>query len=302
MLERVGLWILGRDKLPLCRGDGGSHNAGMAKTKPLRTIHLLSDSTGNLAGHMLRAFLTQFPADTFQVKRHHFLKTPAKLQSAMEDVCRQPGIILHALVDPQAKKTVESVARKQKLPACDLTGSFVDFLASASGVKPTPDVKRLHEVSREYESRIGALEFTLEHDDGLGLDTLHQADIVLTGVSRTSKTPTCIYLGQLGYRCANVALAIEVPPPAELLALPGTKVVGLLINPLRLSEIRKTRLRTWSMSDTGYNEADHVDKEIAWSKRLFAKQGWPTLDVTSTAIEETAARVVEMLKLPIKTP
>jgi [pyruvate, water dikinase]-phosphate phosphotransferase / [pyruvate, water dikinase] kinase len=273
-----------------------------AKTQPLRMIHVLSDSTGNLAGHMLRAFLTQFPAGTFTVRRHHFLKTREKLEAALQAVAAYPGIVLHAMVQPEAKKRVESAAKKKKLPVCDLTGSFVDFLAQASGVEPTPDVRRLHEVSGEYESRIGALEFTLEHDDALGLETIHQADVVLTGVSRTSKTPTSIYLGQLGYRCANVALAIEVPPPAELLALPGTKVVGLLIDPNRLSEIRKTRLRTWSMKDTEYNEADHVVEEIKWSRRLFARQGWPTLDVTSTAVEETAARVVELLKLPVRTP
>src|SRR5204863_4187172 len=128
-------------------------------------------------------------------------------------------------------------------------------------------------------------------------DTLGRADVVLAGVSRTSKTPTCIYLAQQGYKAGNVALAVEVEPPRELLAMPREKVIGLVIDPQRLSAIRTRRITDWGMSDTGYNVLEAVRREVAWSRKLFARQGWEVLDVTSQAIEETAGRIVERLGL-----
>lgn len=262
------------------------------------TLHVLSDSTGNLARHMVTAFLTQFPAGAFDVRSHNFLNTPGKLDEALQSFANDThAIVLHALVAPEAKRTATSFCVKHGFPACDLTGSFVDFISTSSGVEPKRDVKKLHEVSDAYQARIRALEFTMEHDDGLGLDTIHDADVVLTGVSRTSKTPTCVYLAQLGHKAANVALAMQVQPPAELLKLTGKQVVGLLIDPVRLYEVRKSRQHSWSMDQTGYNTYEEIEKEVAWSKKLFAKQGWKTLDVTKTAVEETAGKVTELLGL-----
>lgn len=247
---------------------------------------------------MLAAFLTQFPPGTFVTRKWSFIQTEPKLRETLAAIADEPGAVMHALVSPAMKKTIEVFCTKQGMPVCDLTGGFVDFLARASGVKPSPNVQALHEVSDAYHRRIEALEFTIQHDDGLGLDTIHKADIVLAGVSRTSKTPTCIYLAQLGYKAANVALAMEATVPPELLALPGTQVVGLLIDPLRLHDVRKTRSKAWNMGNSTYYDMDHVEQEVRWSRQLFARQGWPTLDVTRTAVEETAARLVELLKLP----
>jgi hypothetical protein len=262
------------------------------------TLHVLSDSTGNLARHMVTAFLTQFPAGAFEVRSHNFLNTPAKLDEALKSIAKDKhAIVLHALVTPEAKRSAEAFCAKHKFAACDLTGSFVDFIATSSSVEPRRDVKKLHEVSDAYQARIRALEFTMEHDDGLGLDTLHEADVVLTGVSRTSKTPTCVYLAQLGLKAANVALAMQVDPPAQLLKLTAKQVVGLLIDPVRLFEVRKSRQHSWSLEQSGYNEFEEIEKEVNWSKRLFAKQGWKTLDVTKTAVEETAVKVTELLGL-----
>ncbi len=267
-------------------------------TSTKHTLHVLSDSTGNLARHMVTAFLTQFPTGAFEVRSHNFLTTAHKLDEALRSFAKdEHAIVLHALVAPEAKRTATNFCVKHKFPACDLTGSFVDFIATSSGIEPRRDVKKLHEVSDAYQARIHALEFTMEHDDGLGLETLHEADVVLTGVSRTSKTPTCVYLAQLGHKAANVALAIQVEPPAELLRLKGNQVVGLLIDPMRLYEVRKSRQHSWSLEQSGYNEFEEIEKEVTWSKRLFAKQGWKTLDVTSTAVEETAAKVTELLGL-----
>lgn len=260
------------------------------------TLHLLSDSTGNLPNHMLGAFLTQFPRGALRVKMTNFLNTADKLLGALGAI--SGGVVFHAIVSADAKAVVRDHCEKHQLPCCDLTGDFIDFIARATGVRPTANVAALHEVSDHYQSRIDALEFTLAHDDGLGLDTLHEADVVLAGISRTSKTPTSILLGQQGYRVGNVALAIQVAPPAQLLALPKEKVIGLLVDPIRLQEVRKSRGKEWRMGEDDYIDIEHIQREVVWSRKLFNSMGWKTLDVTASAIEETAARVVTIAKLP----
>lgn len=260
-------------------------------------LHVMSDSTGNLAQHMLTAFLTQFPEDAFSLRRHNFLQTEQALRQAMEIVTQAGGAVMHAFVSPRFKKITEEICQQAKIPCCDLTGQLVEFLWHQSGVQPVPNLRRLHDTSAEYHQRIKALEFTLEHDDGLGLETLHGADIVLAGVSRTSKTPTSIYLAQQGYNVANVSLALEVQPPAALLAMNRQRVVGLVIDPNQLVEIRTNRQVSWRMSDTSYNSTDHVAREVAWCRQLFNRQGWHVLDVTDQAVEETAGRIVDLLQV-----
>jgi regulator of PEP synthase PpsR (kinase-PPPase family) len=268
-----------------------------SKSKPLRTIYILSDSTGNLARHMLSAFLTQFPRDTFTLVWRPFLRDSEEFERIMDEVVEHPGILFHAFVLPAAKATVEARCRDAGVPCCDLTGPFVEFLAEASGLKPQDSQDRLHETDAHYRQRISAIEYTLAHDDGLALDTLHEAQVILAGVSRTSKSPTSIYLAQLGYKVANVSLAIEVPPPEELLAADPTKVVGLLIDPRQLVEIRTHRKAGWKLSTGDYNDVEHVSEELRWARRLFTRQGWHTLDVTDQAIEETAAKVASIVGL-----
>jgi regulator of PEP synthase PpsR (kinase-PPPase family) len=268
-----------------------------AKAPRHRLIYVISDSTGNLPRHMVAAFLTQFPNDTFRVRSRSFLDSGSKLDAALAEVADTPGIVMHALIDPALKRRVARRCAALRLPACDLTGDFVHVLSEASGVTARPDVSRLHDVGEAYRRRVKAVEFALEHDDGLGLDTLHEADLVLSGVSRTSKTPTCMYLAQQGYKVANVSLAMRVEPPAQLLDLPKRKVAALVIDPGQLAEIRTRRQTAWHMADTAYNLPGSVEAEVAWSRRLFARAGWMVFDVTNQAIEETAARIVDRLGL-----
>ncbi|MCC6422045.1 MAG: kinase/pyrophosphorylase [Phycisphaerales bacterium] len=261
-----------------------------------RPIYILSDSTGNLARHMLTAILTQFPESSFTLRTWTFLRTKEQIHQALKSAVDDKAIIFHAMVSDEDKQHIANHCRQLGLSQCDLTGGFVEFLSSHSGVMPTANLGRLHFTSHEYHHRIRSLEFTLDHDDGLGLETIHKADLVLTGVSRTSKTPTSIYLAQQGYRVANVALAMGIDPPAQLLAL-KEKVVGLVIDPMQLSEIRTNRQTGWRMGNTSYNDPQSVSREVAWSKKLFVSRGWPILDVTDQAIEETAARIVNLLRL-----
>ncbi len=262
-----------------------------------RMIHVLSDSTGNLARHMLTAFLTQFAKDSFVVRVRTFLQSQEKVERAVGEAVAERGIVFHAILARAHKRLIEERCAASETPCRDMTGDFVQFIERESGLKPLEDARRLHSMDSAYRQRIRALEFAMEHDDGLGLETLHEADIVLCGVSRTSKTPTSVYLAQQGYRVGNVALAMQVEVPKELLALTGKRVVGLIIDPSTLTEIRTRRQTEWRMSDTNYNDRERVEEEIRWSRRLFASRGWPVLNVTDQAIEETAGRIVNVLGL-----
>jgi [pyruvate, water dikinase]-phosphate phosphotransferase / [pyruvate, water dikinase] kinase len=290
----------GRHRRPAHHSDPAHGTRRKARAANFTVLYLLSDSAGNLPLHMLTAFLTQFPPGSFEVHRRNFLASPDLVQQALGELKKRPGMVLHAVVDPASKKVVNDACAALNVPACDLTGSFVQFISTHSGIAPNPDVTRLHDISDEYHRRIKALEFTLEHDDGLGLETLDEADIVLAGVSRTSKTPTSVYLGQQGYKVANVSLASGVEPPRQLLELKRRTVVGLLIDPVRLQEVRATRQAAWGMSHTAYSDIEAIRDEVAWSRKLFAARGWPTLDVTHRAIEESAGKILELLK-PLRT-
>ncbi len=277
------------------RQASGKSTAARRSTPP--DIYVLSDSTGGLARHMLAAFMTQFPIDSIAPHFHTFIRGEKRLEEVLEKIKARPGAICHAMVSDVFKQKIAAFCRKTKLPQCDLTGGVVEFLSEATGVQPLNDVSSLHRLDETYRRRINALEYTISHDDSLGLSTLCDADVVLAGVSRTGKTPTSIYLAQLGYRTANVSLALEVAPPHELLSLRGKKVVGLIINPQQLVMIRTRRESEWQMDRTRYGEPSHVGREIAWARQLFIKHHWPILDVTDQAIEETAAKIIDALGL-----
>ena len=267
-----------------------------------RTVYVISDSTGNLARHMLTAFLTQFPPRALDVRYETFVRTPPLLKGLLERAREERAAVCHAVVAAEFKETISRFCKKAKLPCHDLTGGIVDFLADVATVQPHSAVEALHRIDATYRLRIRAMEYTMSHDDGLGLDSLHEADLVLTGVSRTSKTPTSIYLAQQGFRVANVSLALGVEPPAELLRLPPPRVVGLLIEPQQLVMIRSRRASAWNMGESNYGDPDYVIREIAWTRRLFAERGWPSINVTDSAIEETAARIIDLVDLPHPQP
>jgi hypothetical protein len=265
-------------------------------------LYVLSDSTGNLARHMMTTYLTQFPDGTFAAQIKPFINERRRFEKAFDAISARPGIVLHAVVSPALKKEISARCEELETACCDLTGSTMEFLANAAQVQPLRDHRRLHRVDDAYCGRINAMSFTLEHDDGLGQDGLGEADIVLAGVSRTGKTPTSVYLAMLGFRVANISLAAQVEPSRQLLELALGKTVGLIIDPRQLAEIRTRRQMGWRMTQTNYNDPRGVQEEVEWSRRLFAKLRCPVLDVTDQAIEETAARVLDLLGLSQLVP
>jgi [pyruvate, water dikinase]-phosphate phosphotransferase / [pyruvate, water dikinase] kinase len=266
------------------------------ESQPARAVvYAISDSTGNLARHMLAAFVTQFPPDALVVRVEQFVRTADRLQEVLDKAREERAVVCHAVVAGDRKKTIVEYCQEHSLPCLDLTGPTVEFLARHTGLQPHADVDALHRLDHTYDRRIDALEFALNHDDALGLETLHQADIVLVGVSRTSKTPTSIYLAQQGYLVGNVSLAIGIDPPAQLLALPKHKVVALMIGAQQLAMIRARRQAAWHASRSSYDDPDHIERELTWARRLYAQRGWPIIDVTDQAIEETAARAMALV-------
>ncbi|HEX4793800.1 MAG TPA: pyruvate, water dikinase regulatory protein [Humisphaera sp.] len=258
-------------------------------------VYVLSDSTGNLARHMLAAFLTQFPTDALCVRYENFIRTKQRLATIFAKISADASAVFHAFVSPALKQEISRRCKQAKISSHDLTGGAIEFLTRATGAQPLHDPKSLHRIDDGYERRIDAVEFAMAHDDGLGLETLHEAQIVLAGVSRTGKTPTTIYLAQQGFRAANVSLALGVEPPRQLLALPRGRVAGLLIDPEKLARIRVRRETAWHMTKTSYGDEQRVADELTRARRLFNQQGWPMLDVTDQAIEETAGKVIEVL-------
>ncbi len=198
-------------------------------------LYILSDSTGNLARHMVTSFLTQFPAGIFEVLTKPFVNEPKRLAPSLDAVSTRPGIVFHAVVSRDLKKQITARCQKENIPCWDLTGPAVDFLAEAARVEVMSDHQRLHRVDGASCGRINAMTFALEHDDGLGLESVAEADAVLVGVSRTGKTPTSMLLTMQGFRVANISLAMHVHIPEELKKLDKRKVIGLVIDPGQLA-------------------------------------------------------------------
>lgn len=272
---------------------GSSRARSSAPHKP--TVLVLSDSTGNLGRHILTALLTQFPANAVALRFENFIRNEAQVAVALDPTKLNAQAVCHAMVSAKLKRAVADRAHEIGLPCYDLTGGVVEFLSRALDVEPAGDVGALHRLDEAYNQRISAMDFTLSHDDGLGLETLSDADVVLAGVSRTSKTPTSILLAQQGLRAANVSLAMGVEPPVALFRLPREKVVGLTIGARQLAMIRAHRQNAWGMTQSSYGDPARIEEELAWCAAVFRRQRWTVLDVTDRAVEETAARVAELI-------
>ena len=259
-------------------------------------IHLISDATGAMGEHVLQAVLTQFPPQTFTVQAHAFVNTEARLTACLQRIQHTGGIVVHATVYPALKQRIETTCRALALPAHDLTQPIAAFLGAVSGTHPVPNYQRLHELTPDYFRRVAAIEYTIEHDDGRGLPTLGAADVVLTGPSRTTKTPTSMVLAVRGYRAANVPLVRGVEPPQELVRVPPRRVVCLTAQPATVAAFRQARITTELGHDSGdYADVQAIRAELAAAHRLSGVHGWSELDVTDCAVEETAAHVIRMI-------
>lgn len=260
-------------------------------------LHLISDSTGETVGSVARAALAQFDdvdADEFSWT---LVRSKAQMERIIESILQNPGPVLYTLVDNDLRDMLKLECARRGLPCIAVLSTVVAELSSFLGVETHASPGKQHELNEDYFSRVDAINYALAHDDGQGHWELEEADIVIVGVSRTSKSPTCVYLAYKGFKTANVPFVLGCPLPPSLETLKKPLVVGLTISPERLQAIRKTRLQSLKQeSDTNYVDMEHMQDEIAESRKLYNKYRWPVIDVTKRSVEETAATILQHLK------
>ncbi len=258
-------------------------------------LHLLSDSTGETLEMIANAALAQF--DDAEVSRHFWpmVRSLQHLDRIVEDLSANPGLVFYTLVNADTRRRLEERCRALGLPHVAPLDSVTSALEDRLGEEAKGRPGRQHMMDEAYFARVDAIQFTIAHDDGIAAEDWEQADIVLAGVSRSSKTPTSIYLANRGYKVANIPLVVESPPPPALFHLKHPMVVGLTTAPRRLVEIRRNRLLSLNeKTETAYVDEEKVEQEVAFARRMFADNGWPVIDVTRRSIEETAAAVMKL--------
>jgi len=257
-------------------------------------LHLVSDSTGETVGSVARAAIAQF--DDIEPQEHiwSLVRTKGQLDKVLAGIESNPGIVMYTLVDKNLRDILKSECLKQSLPCIPVLAQVIAELTTYLGIESSSLPGRQHELNEKYFSRVEAVNFTLAHDDGQATWDLQDADIILVGVSRTSKSPTCVYLAHRGFKAANIPYVSDCPLPPELESLKKPFVVGLTISADRLIQIRKTRLQSLKQEeDTNYVDMEKVEQEIMESRRLFQKNKWPVIDVTRRSVEETAATIIQ---------
>jgi regulator of PEP synthase PpsR (kinase-PPPase family) len=259
-------------------------------------IHLVSDSTGETLNAMARAVCARF-TDILPIEHIYALvRSTRQLDRALEEISGAPGVVMHTIIDPGLRSALEEGCRRLEMPCIAALDPVVSAMSRYLGARISTRVGAQHALNNDYFDRIEALDYAIAHDDGQGGQDLTQADVILVGVSRTSKTPTCIYLAHRGVRAANVPLVPGRPPPEKLFTLKKTLVVGLTISPDRLIQIRRNRLLSLKENrESTYIDVDAVRDEIVQARRLYERQGWPVIDVTRRSVEETAAAVLNVL-------
>ncbi len=268
----------------------------MAQTPGYFHLHLISDATGETLITVARAAAAQYTKVLPVEHVHPLVRTQKQLDRALADLEESPGIVLYTLLEDNLVGRLESKCRELGLPCLSILGPVLHLFQAYLGAESTHKVGAQHTLNAEYFRRIDALNYTMLHDDGQQVDDLEDADVVLVGVSRTSKTPTSIYLANRGVKTANVPLVpgMTLSPSVERLSRP--LVVGLFATPERIVQIRQNRLLGLKIErDDQYIDRQAVAEEIAASRRLCAKHGWPLIDVTRRSIEETAAAVLALL-------
>ena len=258
-------------------------------------LHLLSDSTGETLEMVAKAALAQF--EGADVVRHFWpmVRSQQHLDRILTELAANPGLVLFTLVNPDTRKRLEEHCRALGLPMVAALDAVTEALESQLGQEAVGRPGRQHMMDAAYFARVDAIHYTIAHDDGVLWEEWEEADIVLAGVSRTSKTPTSIYLANRGYKVANIPLVVESPPPTSLFGLRHPMVIGLTTAPRRLVEIRRNRLLSLNEgTETAYVSEERVEKEVAFARRMFADNGWPVIDVTRRSIEETAAAIIRI--------
>ena len=260
-------------------------------------LHLVSDATGETLIAASRAVAAQYQGVASIEHVFPLVRTRAQLDRAITEIEAAPGIVLFTLVDPELSERLQDACREMGSPCLSVLQPIFDLFESYLGTSSASKPGAQHMLNAEYFKRIDALNFTMMHDDGQLPEDLETADVILVGISRTSKTPTSMYLANRGIKTANYPLVPEIPIPPGLLKVKRPLVVGLIASPERIIQIRQNRLLSLNASDdTPYVDRQAVSSEVAFSRKLFVQNNWPVIDVTRRSIEETAAASITFHK------
>ena len=260
-------------------------------------LHLISDSTGETLIAISRAVAAQYQGVSSIEHIYPLVRSPAQLDRIVAEIEAAPGIVLFTLVETSLADKLEAACQEFGCPCLSVLQPILGLFQSYLGTASTPRPGAQHMLNADYFKRIDALNFTMLHDDGQQHENLENADILLLGVSRTSKTPTSIYLANRGFKTANIPLVPNVELPSSVEGLRNPLIVGLLASPDRIIQIRQNRLLSLNADhETPYVDRVSVAEEIAQSRRLFAANNWPSIDVTRRSIEETAAAIIDLYR------
>lgn len=269
------------------------------------TIYIISDGTGETAATMIRAALVQHSDKEVSLIRCKNMRSEAQLLPIIEEAAERKGLLLYTVVSASLRNKIKELASQKGLHYFDLLGPMLNLLDNYFGVtNSTPQAGILRSVDDQYFKRIEAIEYTVKHDDGKTLAELDKADIVLVGISRTSKTPLSIFLSHKGWKVANVPLVLNSPLPDQLFKVDQRKIVGLIIDIESLQRIRKNRLEKFGQDPGGeYASLSHIAQEIEYAHTLFKQnKKWPVFNVTERALEETASEITKIVAARMGLP
>jgi regulator of PEP synthase PpsR (kinase-PPPase family) len=260
-------------------------------------IHLISDSTGETLSSISRAVMSQFEGCEAKEFVWPLVRTASHIDRIIESIDQNPGIILYTILKDELIDKLRNYCYKNDLPCISAISPIVSSFSRHLNIPVTKAVGRQHHLDQEYFNKVDAINYTLTHDDGQMFHEIDKADIVIIGVSRASKTPTSIYLSCRGYKVANIPFVTIETIPQELYSAKKPVIVGLIINPEKLVQIRSTRIKSLGeKSDTDYNNIDKIKNEISESRKLYQKLKCHVIDVTRKSVEETAAQVISLLQ------
>jgi [pyruvate, water dikinase]-phosphate phosphotransferase / [pyruvate, water dikinase] kinase len=265
--------------------------------KKIINIHLISDSTGETLSSVARAVLSQFEG----VESNDFIwplvRTQVQLERAMDSIAQEPGIVMYTILNDELIEQLKRKCYEIKVPCIPVLSHIIGEFSNYLGMHISHTVGRQHLLDSEYFSRVEAISYTLTHDDGQSTWDLYEADIIIIGVSRTSKSPTSVYLSCRGQKTANIPFVSISTIPESIFDLQKPLIVGLTINPEKLVQIRQTRLTSLGQeTTTDYIDLEAIKNEVAESRKLFAKLNCPIIDVTKRSVEETAAKIIQLLQ------
>lgn len=272
----------------------------MAGSNQRLKIIIISDGTGETATAISRATMMQFKDRDVYFTRYKNVRTVEQIEAIFNEAAIHHDLIIYTIVEAELREFISNLSRTKSVRAIDLIGPALTAFSNYFEQEPSSVPGLLHAVNDDYFKRVEAMEFTMNHDDGRNTETLHLADVILVGISRTSKTPLSVYLSQHGYKVVNIPLILDTPIPPELFKVDQRKIFALTIDTDALSTIRKNRLSSLGAKKfTGnYASMDKIHEELEWANNVFKEnKRWPVFNVTNKALEETAAEIIKLLSM-----